>query len=43
MVAALRAQSAEAWADMKQQVLAALADLKASYQEVRRDMAEAHS
>jgi hypothetical protein len=40
MVAALRAESAEAWADMKQQVLAALADLKASYQEVRRDMAQ---
>ena len=37
-VAALRAESAEAWAEMKQQVLAALADLKESYQEVRREM-----
>jgi DNA anti-recombination protein RmuC len=37
-VAALREQSAETWTDMRQQVLAALADLKQSYLEVRRAM-----
>jgi hypothetical protein len=39
-LAALRVESAQAWAAMKEQVLAALTDLKHSYQEVRRDMTQ---
>jgi DNA repair exonuclease SbcCD ATPase subunit len=39
-LAALRAEGAQAWAAMKEQVLAALTDLKQSYQEVRRDMTQ---
>jgi len=37
---ALRAESAETWAGMKEQVLAALADLKQSYQQLRREMTQ---
>jgi hypothetical protein len=37
-LAALRTQSAQAWAAMEEQVLVALADLKESYQELRRQM-----
>lgn len=37
---ALRAESAETWAGMKEQVLAALADLKQSYRELRREMTQ---
>jgi hypothetical protein len=39
-LSALRAESARTWADMKEQVLAALADLKQSYQELRREMTQ---
>jgi hypothetical protein len=39
-LAALRAEGVDTWADMKQQVLAALTDLKASYQEMRRHMTQ---
>jgi len=39
-VEALRAQSAEAWQDMKQEVVAALTDLRESYQEVRRSLSQ---
>jgi gas vesicle protein len=37
---ALRMESAQTWAGMKEQVLAALADLRQSYQELRREMAQ---
>jgi hypothetical protein len=37
---ALRVESAETWAGMKEQVLAALADLKQTYQEVRRELTQ---
>ena len=39
-LAALRAEGVDTWGDMRQQVLAALSDLKASYQEVRRQMTQ---
>jgi len=39
-LAALRAEGAQAWAAMQQQVLIALADLKESYQELRRELAQ---
>jgi parvulin-like peptidyl-prolyl isomerase len=39
-LAALRAEGAQTWDAMKEQVLVALADLKKSYQEVRREITE---
>jgi len=39
-MSALREKSAEAWQDLKLEVLAAVADLKESYQEVRRAMSQ---
>ena len=39
-LAALRAQTAQAWAAMQEQVVVALVDLKQSYQEIRREMAQ---
>ena len=39
-LAALRAQSEQTWAAMQEQVLVALADLKESYRELRRELAQ---
>ncbi len=39
-LAALRAESQQAWAAMQEQVQVALVDLKESYQEIRREMAQ---
>jgi hypothetical protein len=39
-LAALRAESAQTWAGMKEQVLAALADLRQTYQELRRELTQ---
>jgi hypothetical protein len=39
-LSALRAESARTWVDMREQVLAALADLRQSYQDLRREMTQ---
>lgn len=39
-LAALREQTARAWAPVQEQVLVALADLKESHQELRREIAQ---